>query len=151
MSIQPNDPDFESRVRASFAAQGAIRTLGVEIVRVAPGEVELSMPYSENFTQQHGYIHAGMIATALDSACGYAAFSLMAPEAAVLTVEFKITLIAPAKGDRFLLRASVVKAGPTLTFCEGRAFGVANGEERLIATMSGTLFAVVERGVDTRE
>ena len=145
MSFQPKDPNFKDRVRADFDRQNAMRTLGVEMVRVEPGEIELSMPYSGNLTQQHGYIHAGIITTALDSACGYAAFSLMPAEAAVLTVEFKTTLIAPAKGDRFVFRANVVKAGRTLTFCEGRAFGVTNNEERLIATMSGTLFALIER------
>ena len=144
MRFQPKDPNFKDRVRASFAQQSAMRTLGVEIARLEPGEVELSMPYSPSFTQQNGYIHAGIITTALDSACGYAAFSLMPPDAAVLTVEFKTTLIAPAKGERFVFRANVVKPGRTLTFCEGRAFGVTNNEERLIATMSGTLFAVFE-------
>jgi uncharacterized protein (TIGR00369 family) len=144
MSFQPKDPNFRSRVRASFAQQVAMRTLGVKIVKLEPGEVQLWMPYSVSLTQQNGYIHAGIITTALDSACGYAAFSLMSPGAAVLTVEFKTTLIAPAKGERFLFRATVVKPGRTLTFCEGRAFGVTNNEERLIATMSGTLFAVLE-------
>jgi len=144
MDFQPKDSNFNSRVRASFVEQGAMRTLGVEIVKVEPGEVELSMPYSTSFTQQNGYVHAGIITTALDSACGYAALSLMAPNAAVLTVEFKTTLIAPARGERFMFRARVVKPGRTLTFCEGCAFGVTNGEERLIATMSGTLFAVLE-------
>jgi acyl-coenzyme A thioesterase PaaI-like protein len=87
----PKDPNFDARVRASFAQQNAMRTLGVEIVKLEPGEVEFSMPYSANFTQQNGYIHAGIITTALDSACGYAAFSLMPANAAVLTVEFKTT------------------------------------------------------------
>jgi len=122
-----------------------MRTLGVEIVRLEPGEVELTMPYSDNFTQQDGYAHGGIISTALDSACGYAAFTLMAANAAVLTVEFKTTLIAPAKGERFVFKANVVKPGRTLTFCEGRAFGVENEEERLIATMSATLFAVFQK------
>jgi uncharacterized protein (TIGR00369 family) len=144
MSFQPRDPNFKDRVRANFALQGAMRTLGLEIVKIEPGEVELSMPYSDSFTQQNGYIHAGIITTALDSACGYAAFSLMPSNAAVLTVEFKTTLIAPAKGERFIFRANVIKPGRTLTFCEGHAFGVMNGEERLVATISGTLFAVIE-------
>ena len=122
-----------------------MRTLGVEIVRIEPGEVEFSMPYSANFTQQDGYIHAGIITTALDSACGYAAFSLMPAAAAVLTVEFKTTLTAPAKGERFIFRANVIKPGRTLTFCEARAFGVTNGQEKLIATMSGTLFALFKK------
>jgi uncharacterized protein (TIGR00369 family) len=145
VSFQPKDPNFEARVRASFAQQSAMQTLGVEIVKVEPGEVEFSMPYRAEYTQQNGYIHAGIITTALDSACGYAAFSLMPTAAAVLTVEFKTTLIAPARGGRFIFRANVVKPGRTLTFCEGSAFGVTNSEERLIATMSGTLFAVFEK------
>jgi uncharacterized protein (TIGR00369 family) len=142
--FHPKDPNFKDRVRASFALQTAMRNRGVEIVTLEPGEVELSMPYSASFTQQNGYIHAGIITAALDSDCGYAAFSLMPSNAAVLTVEFKTTLIAPARGERFLFRANVVKPGRTLTYCEGRAFGVTNNEQRLIATMSGTLFAVVE-------
>jgi uncharacterized protein (TIGR00369 family) len=145
MSFPPKDPNFEARVRATFAQQSAMRTLNVEIVKLEPGEVEFSMPYSVNFTQHHGYIHAGIISTALDSACGCAAFSLMPADAAVLTVEFKTTLTAPAKGERFIFRANVVKPGRALTFCEGRAFGVTNGEERLIATMSRTLFALFEK------
>ncbi len=145
MSFQPKDPNFDARVRASFAQQSAMRTLGVKIVRLEPGAVEFSMPYCSDFAQQNGYIHAGIITTALDSACGYAAFSLMPVDAAVLTVEFKTTLTAPAKGERFVFRAHVIKPGRTLTFCEGRAFGVTNGEERLVATMAGTLFALFEK------
>jgi len=144
VTFQPKDPNFDSRVRASFAEQTVMRTLGIEIARLDPGMVELTMPYSANLTQQNGYIHAGIITTALDSACGYAAFSLMPAEAAVLTVEFKTTLTAPARGEWFLFRANVIKPGRTLTFCEARAFGVIKGEERLIATMSGTLFALFE-------
>src|ERR1700733_7871293 len=124
MSFQPNDANFADRVRASFARQPAMQTLGVAIARLAPGEIELTMPYELAYTQQHGFIHAGIITTALDSACGYAAFSLMPADAAVLTVEFKTTLTAPAKGERFIFRANVVKPGRALTFCEGRAFGV---------------------------
>jgi len=122
-----------------------MRTLGVEIVRLDPGEIELGMPYHPAYTQQHGFMHAGIITTALDSACGYAAFSLMPAEAAVLTVEFKTNLIAPAKGESFRFHARVIKSGRTLTFCEGQAFAVENGEERLIATMTGTLMAIFQR------
>ena len=96
--------------------------------------------------QQHGFIHAGIMATVLDSACGYAAFSLMPADAAVLTVEFKTNLLAPAKGERFLFRAHVVKPGRTLTVCDGQAFAVENGaDERLVATMNGTLMALFDR------
>jgi uncharacterized protein (TIGR00369 family) len=144
--FQPKDPNFDQRVRASFARQGAMASLGIEIARLDPGEIELAMPYGAAFTQQHGFIHAGIITTGLDSACGYAAYSLMPPDAEVLTVEFKTNLLAPAKGERFLFRAHVVKPGRTLTVCEAQAFALQSGAaERLIATMTGTLMALYER------
>ena len=96
--------EFDTRVRASFARQQVMHTLGVTIARVAPGEVEFTMPYAEGLTQQHGFLHAGIVATVLDSACGYAAFTRMAPEAAVMTVEFKANFLAPAKGESFRIR-----------------------------------------------
>jgi uncharacterized protein (TIGR00369 family) len=146
MAFQAKDPNFAERVRASFARQRMMHTLGVEIVRIDPGEIELAMPYGAAFTQQHGFIHAGIMATVLDSACGYAAFSLMPADAAVLTVEFKTNLLAPAKGERFLFRAHVVKPGRTLTVSDGRAFAIdSGGEERLVASMNGTLMAVYDR------
>jgi uncharacterized protein (TIGR00369 family) len=150
MTFQPKDPHFAERVRASFVRQRAMHTLGVEITRLAAGEIELTMPYDAAFTQQHGFVHAGIMATVLDSACGYAAFSLMPADAAVLTVEFKTNLLAPAKGERFLFRAHVVKPGRTLTVCEGRAFALESGaeadsDERLVASMSGTLMALYDR------
>jgi len=146
MELIAKDPDFAGRVRASFARQQVMHTLAVEMVRIGPGEIELAMPYAPGFTQQHGFIHAGIISTVLDSACGYAAFSLMPAEAAVLTVEFKINLVAPAKGDRFTFSARVVKPGKTLTVCDGRAYASdRNGEQRLIATMTGTLMTIFDR------
>jgi uncharacterized protein (TIGR00369 family) len=146
MTFQPKDALFADRVRASFARQRVMQTLGIEITRIAPGEIELAMPYEGAFTQQHGFIHAGIMATVLDSACGYAAFSLMPADAAVLTVEFKTNLLAPAKGKRFLFRAHVVKPGRTLTVCDGRALAVEDGaDERLVATMNGTLMALFDR------
>jgi uncharacterized protein (TIGR00369 family) len=146
MTFQPKDPNFADRVRASFARQRMMQTLGVEITRLAPGEIELAMPYEAAFTQQHGFIHAGIMATVLDSACGYAAFSLMPTDAAVLTVEFKTNLLAPAKGERFLFRAHVVKPGRTLMVCDGQAFALENlADERLVATMNGTLMALYDR------
>lgn len=143
--FEPKDPDFRERVAASFRRQTVMQTLGIEIARLDAGEIELTMPFSQPFTQQHGFIHAGIIATALDSACGYAAFSLMPADAAVLTVEFKTNLLAPAKGERFVFRGRVVKPGRTLTFCEAGAFAVDAASERLIATMTGTLMAVFDR------
>src|ERR1700747_614031 len=104
MPFQPQDPQFQERVRASFARQRVMQTLGIEIADLQPGEIELAMPYEAAYTQQHGFTHAGIITTALDSACGYAAFSLMPADAAVLTVEFQTNLLAPAMGRRVLFR-----------------------------------------------
>ena len=146
MPFQAKDAHFDGRVRASFARQRVMETLGIEIVRLEPGEIELSMLYDPAYAQQHGFTHAGIIATALDSACGYAAFSLMPPEAAVLTVEFKINLLAPAEGQRFLFRGRVIKPGRMLTVCEAEAFAFADDvQQRTVATMTGTLMAVFDR------
>ena len=144
-SFEPKDPHFEARVKASFARQQTMTTLGIEITGLGPGEIELRMPQMPAYTQQHGFTHAGIIATALDSACGYAAFSLMPEDAAVLTVEFKTNLIAPAKGEYFLFRARVVKPGRTITVCDSQAFAVESGQEKLVATMTGTLMALFDR------
>lgn len=145
MTFQPRFDGFENRVRASFARQPAMESLGVEIAALGPGWIELAMPYDRAFTQQHGFIHAGIISTALDSACGYAAFSLMAEDAAVLTVEFKTSLLAPADGARFRFRADVTKPGRTLTFTTATAFAEKNGAEKPVAAMTATLMAVVGR------
>lgn len=145
-SFSPQDPEFDRRVRESFSRQQVMATLGVEIARLVPGAIELTMPYAAAYTQQHGFVHAGIIATALDSACGYAAFSLMPPEAGVLTVEFKTSLLAPARGQRFLFQAQVVRPGKTLTFCEARALAEDSGAApRLVASMTATLMAIYDR------
>jgi uncharacterized protein (TIGR00369 family) len=111
--FEPHDPQFAERVRASFARQGAMKTIGAELVSVEPGIAVIELPWAEPLTQQHGFLHAGMVATALDSACGYAAFSLMRPDAAVLTIEYKINLLAPARGERFRMEGAVLKPGRT--------------------------------------
>jgi len=145
VSFKPKDPQYRSRVEASFNQQQVMKTLGVKIESLQPGEIELMMPYGVAYTQQHGFMHAGIIATVLDNACGYAAFSLMPDDAAILTVEFKTNLLAPARGERFLFRGKVVKPGRTITVCEAQAFAVGGGEEKLVATMTGTLMALFER------
>jgi uncharacterized protein (TIGR00369 family) len=122
-----------------------MRTLGIVIVRLAPGEVELAMLHSAAFTQQNGFVHAGIITAGLDSACGIAAFTLMPEGSDILTVEFKTNLLAPAKGERFVFRGVVVKPGRTLTVCDGRAYAEQDGSETLIATMTGTLMALPRR------
>lgn len=141
----PRTPDFEQRVRDSFARQGVMGTLGAQLLRVEPGVVEIGLDWAPGLTQQHGFLHAGVVSTALDSACGYAGFSLMAADAAVLTIEFKINLLAPAKGQRFRMVGTVLKPGRTITVAEGQAYAIDNGQEKLIATMGCTLMAVTGR------
>ena len=143
--FEPKDPNFAERVRASFDRQKVMATLGITIDELRAGEIVLKMPYQALYTQQHGFMHAGIISTALDSSCGYAAYSLMPQDAAVLTVEFKTNLLAPAEGDVFIFRARVIKPGRTLTLCDSQAFAIQNGSEKLIATMTGTLMALHDR------
>jgi uncharacterized protein (TIGR00369 family) len=144
-SFEPIDPNFDARVRESFARQRVMQSLGIVIERVASGEIELAMPYAEAYTQQHGFMHAGIITTALDSACGYAAFSLMPADADVLTIEFKTNLLAPAKGSRFSFHARVVKPGRTITVCDAQAYAHGDDGVKLVATMTGTLMALHPR------
>ena len=143
--FEPKDPDYAARVRASFERQAAMKTIGATLASVEPGVVVIELPWARELTQQHGFLHAGVVATALDSACGYAAFSLMPLGAAVLTIEYKINLLAPAQGQRFRMVGEVVKPGRTITVAEGRGYSVEPGGERLIATVTCTLMAVVGR------
>jgi uncharacterized protein (TIGR00369 family) len=144
-SLEPRNPDYRAAATALFNAQPAMRSLGLSLARLAPGEVELAMDYSSAFTQQNGFVHAGIITAGLDNACGVAAFTLMPKEADILTVEFKTSLLAPARGERFTFQAAVVKPGRTLTFCEARAFAIRDGTATLVATMTGTLMALLRR------
>ena len=144
-AFEPRTPDFAERVRDSFARQGVMATLGAALVRVAPGEVEIGLDWAPGLTQQHGFLHAGVVSTALDSACGYAGFSLMPADAGVLTIEFKINLLAPARGQRFRLVGRVLKPGRTITVTEGQAFAIDDGREKLIATMNATLMTITGR------
>ncbi|WP_288254558.1 PaaI family thioesterase [uncultured Hydrogenophaga sp.] len=144
-NFQPQDPNFESRVRESFTRQAAMDTLGATLADVAPGRVVITLPWAAHLTQQHGFLHAGMVSTALDSACGYAGFSLMPADAAVLTIEFKINLLAPAQGESFRMVGTVIKPGRTVTVAEGHAYALYQGKEKLVATMGCTLMAVLGR------
>lgn len=137
--------DSLQRVRDSFALQGAMSMLGAQLTHLAPGAVDISFDWAPGLTQQHGFIHAGMLSAALDSACGYAGFSLMPEDAGVLTIEFKINLLAPAKGQRFRCEGRVLKPGRTIVLAEGRAFAIDGGQEKLCATMHCTLMAVQGR------
>ncbi|WP_042424721.1 PaaI family thioesterase [Comamonas granuli] len=138
-------PDFQRRVRESFALQGVMQTLGARLARVEPGVVDIELDWAPGLTQQHGFLHAGVVSTALDSACGYAAYSLMPEEAAVLTIEFKINLLAPAQGQRFRMEGRVLKPGRTITVAEGRAWAMDGAKETLAATMNCTLMTVTGR------
>jgi uncharacterized protein (TIGR00369 family) len=144
-SFEPADPAFESRVRESFARQQLLTTLGATLERVAPGEVDIRLPFRAALSQQHGFLHAGAITSIVDTACGYAALTLMPAGAAVLTVEFKVSLLSPGRGDAFLARGRVLKAGRTLTFCTGEVLASGRGEERLVATMTATMMTVRDR------
>ena len=141
----PKNPDYREAATATFAAQPAMRTLGISIARLEPGEVELVMDYSADFTQQNGFVHAGAITAGLDTACGIAAFTLMPAGVDILTVEFKTNLLAPAKGRRFFFRGGVVKSGRTLTFCEGCALADEDGRETMVATMAATMMVILPR------
>jgi uncharacterized protein (TIGR00369 family) len=145
--MKPADPLFAERTRDSFARQPAMATLGATLHSVAPGTVVIAMPHQAALTQQHGFLHAGMLATALDSACGYAAYTLMPADAAVLTIEFKINLLAPARGPLFRFEGQVIKPGRTITVVDGRAFQHAadGGETKLVATMTATIMTVLGR------
>jgi len=144
-TFQPADPAYDSRVRASFARQSMMKMLGAFLERVAPGEVDIRLPFRADLTQQHGFLHAGVTTSIADSACGYAALSLMPPGAAVLTVEFKVNLMAPAAGETFVARGRVLKAGRTLTTCSGDVFAVDGGDEKHVLTMLGTVMTVQNR------
>jgi len=147
-TFEPRDPDFEARVRRSFALQGLLQTLGATLERVAPGQVDVGLPFGRHLAQQHGYLHAGATISIVDVACGYAALTLMPPGAAVLTAELKVNLLSPAEGERFLARGRVLKPGRTLTVCQGDVFALRGGEERHVAAMLATMAVVTGRGIE---
>ena len=139
ITFKPQSPTFESRVRQSFERQRLMETIGATLTRISPGEVQIDLPFCEKLTQQHGYLHAGVVASIVDSACGYAALSLMPDGAEVLSVEYKINLLLPAEGERIIARGRVIKPGSSLSVCAGDVFAVTDGEEKLIATMLATM------------
>lgn len=142
-------PHFADRVRADFEAQPALRLLGARLTRVDPGVVAIEFARRDDLTQQHGFIHAGVLATVLDSACGFAALSLMAPDASVVSVEFKINLLRPAVGDLFRAVGTVRRQGRTLSVCNADAFALQGDEEKLVATMQGTMMGLTEPARET--
>ena len=144
--MNPRNPNFADEVKDSFAEQPIMDLIGAELSLVEPGVVEIMLPFRDDLTQQHGYLHAGVVTTIADSACGYAAYSLMPAGSEVLSVEFKVNLLRPAQGENFVARAEVIKAGRTLTVVRADVFGIAeNGDKELVATMQGTMICVRKR------
>ncbi len=141
----PRDPEFEGRVRASFAKHGLMKTFGADLTRVSPGAIEIALPASPAVLQQHGFVHAAAVAAIGDTAAGYAAVSLMPAGVGALTTEFKINLLAPAAGDRMIARAHVVKAGRTLTVAQSEIFAETAGQEKLVALLTATVMTVTDR------
>ncbi len=137
-AFEPRNPDFEPRIRSSFARQSFMDFIGAELVRVDPGAVEIALPYRDELCQQHGFFHGGVVGTLADNVGGYASFSLMAAKDSVLTVEFKLNLMAPATGQRLLAKGSVMRPGRRLTVCRGDVFSVVDGAESLCATALAT-------------
>ena len=129
-------------VRDSFSRQGFMKTLGAEITTLGRGTIEIRIPYQPTLTQQNGFVHAGVLTSAMDSACGYAALSVNPDNYDVLSVEFKVNLLAPAIGDFFVARAAVKRAGKTITVCAADALAIRSGEEKLVATMLATMMNI---------
>jgi uncharacterized protein (TIGR00369 family) len=144
-AFTPADPEFEARVRGSFARQGIMEMIGARLTRVEPGLVEIELPYRKDLTQQHGFFHAGITSTIADTAGGYAAFSLFPADASVLTTEFKINLLAPADGELLRAVGQVVKPGRTLTVCEAEVFAVKGGTAKPCAKLLQTLMCLPGR------
>ena len=143
--IEVRDPNYKERVSASFHRQQVMSTLGVTLESVEPGSVVLAFPYNVALTQQHGFIHAGIVSTVLDSACGYAAFSLMPADASVLSIEFKVNLLAPAKGESFRAVAEVLKPGRTISVVQAELFARDGESEKRVAQMTGTMMTIIDR------
>lgn len=136
------DPDFEAAVRRSFDSLTLMHTVGARLLTVAPGEVEVAMPFRDDLTQHHGFLAAAVLTAIADVACGYAAMSLMPPGASVLTIEYKVNFLSPAEGERMLARGRVIRPGRTVTVCAGDVLAVAAGREKLVATMLATMATV---------
>lgn len=139
---QPTDSHCAERVRASFDRQPFMRTLGARLLRVAAGEAEIELPFRSDLCQQDGYLHAGVVTTLVDNACGYAAYTLMPATTGVLTVEFKLNMLSPAIGESIRARGRVIKAGRQVTVCAGDVFAAAGDKQKLVATMLATMMAV---------
>ncbi len=149
MNDAAQDRDADKRVRESFGRQSIMATIGASVHSVRRGEVEIVLPFADHILQQHGFIHAGAVATIADSACGYAALSVMPADAAVLTTEFKINLLSPAKGERLRAVGRVVRAGKKLVITMGEVFADEGGASKQVALITATMM-VVDTGTGLR-
>ena len=141
-AFKPLNPNFAARVRDSFDRQPMMNHIGAELTVIEPGYCEIQLPYRRELTQQHGYVHGGALATIVDSAAGYAAFSLMPADASVLTVEYKLNILRPGEGERMIARGKVIKAGRSLSVVNADAFAVKGGSETLVVTSIHTLMVL---------
>lgn len=141
-AFEAQNPAFEADTRHSFAGQALMREMGVAIDTIEPGTVTLVMDHDVRFTQQHGFLHGGVVAACLDTACAFSAFTLMPADSGVLTVEYKTNFLSPAKGARFVFHGRVLKPGRTLSVTEGQAFAEDGGSSKLIATLTATIMTV---------
>lgn len=139
------DPVLVARIEASFGKQAFMTTLGARLVHVGPGEVEIALSVAAHLCQQHGFVHAGAVATIADSACGYAALTTMPLGAGILTAEFKINLLSPATGEELLAKGKVIKAGRTLTLAMAKVFAITQGKSKLCAMMTATCMTIAAR------
>jgi uncharacterized protein (TIGR00369 family) len=139
------DEQFIQRIESSFSKQTIMATIGAQLVRVVPGQVTIALPVAAHISQQHGFVHAGIVATIADSAAGYAGLSLMPKGAGVLTTEFKINLIAPANGEKLIAEGRVIKAGRTLTIAMTEVFNEVKGQRKLCALLTATLMTMEGR------
>ena len=143
LDLKPPNPSFAADVAGSFAQQRIMSLIGARLALVEPGVVEIKLPFRSDLTQQDGFLHAGVITTVADSAAGYAAYTLMPAGSRVLSIEFKVNLLRPARGELFVARAEVIKAGRTLTVVRADVFALsAAGERELVATMQGTMMCL---------
>ena len=143
--FQAQDPDYQRRVRESFDRQGIMAHLGARLLSLAPGRCEIECAFGPHLSQQHGYFHAGVVGTIADSAGGYAGFTLMPPDSSVLTIEYKLNLMAPAQGERIIARGEVVRAGKTLVVAKAEVVAVRDGAEQVCAILLQTLMTMHQR------
>jgi uncharacterized protein (TIGR00369 family) len=138
---------IDKRIRDSYARQAAMATIGAAITAVENGAVTIELPFRSDLTQQHGFVHAGVVTMIVDNACGYAALTMMPASAAVLTAEYKVNFLSPAEGEKLIARGRVLKPGRTLTVCFGEVHAVRDGKEKLVATMMATMIAREDTGL----